>query len=109
MTLRSANVFLVNRTYDLWKPSPEFFDAGANGSAATASDIAQWKGEGQKPQPTDKNILEGLENCIIGDGVQRYRELRVVEARLDATTMRKRLDIQDAINCNVKASLCGRI
>jgi SWI/SNF-related matrix-associated actin-dependent regulator of chromatin subfamily D len=60
-------------------------------------------------KPTDKNILEGVEDCIIGDGVQRYREMRDVERRLDATMTRKRLDIQDAINCNVKVSLCGRI
>ena len=41
--------------------------------------------------------------------MQRHKELRDVERRLDATMMRKRLDIQDAINCNVKVSLCGRI
>jgi SWI/SNF-related matrix-associated actin-dependent regulator of chromatin subfamily D len=28
---------------------------------------------------TDQNILEGVEDCIIGDGGQRYRELRDVE------------------------------
>jgi SWI/SNF-related matrix-associated actin-dependent regulator of chromatin subfamily D len=55
-------------------------------------------------QPTDKNIPDGVEDCITGDGVQRYRELRDVERRLDATMMRKRLDIQDAVNRNVKVS-----
>jgi len=55
-------------------------------------------------KPTDKNIPEGVEDWIIGDGVQRYRELRDVERRLDATMMRKRLDIQDAVNRNVKVS-----
>ena len=53
-------------------------------------------------KPTDKNIPEGVEDCIIGDGVQRYRDLRDVERRLDAAMMRKRLDIQDAVNRNVK-------
>lgn len=53
-------------------------------------------------KPTDKNIPEGVEECIIGDGVQRYRELRELERRLDATMTRKRLDIQDAVNRNVK-------
>ena len=53
-------------------------------------------------KPTDKNIPEGVEDCIIGDGVQRYRDLREVERKLDATMMRKRLDIQDARNRNVK-------
>ena len=53
-------------------------------------------------KPTDKNIPEGVEECIIGDGVQRYRELRDLERRLDSTMMRKRLDIQDSVNRNVK-------
>jgi SWI/SNF-related matrix-associated actin-dependent regulator of chromatin subfamily D len=53
-------------------------------------------------KPTDKNIPEGVEECIIGDGVQRYRELRELERRLDSTMMRKRLDIQDSVNRNVK-------
>lgn len=55
-------------------------------------------------KPTDKNIPEGVEDCIIGDGVQRYRELRELERRLDATMMRKRLDIQESVNRNVKVS-----
>jgi SWI/SNF-related matrix-associated actin-dependent regulator of chromatin subfamily D len=53
-------------------------------------------------KPTDKNIPEGVEDCIIGDGVQRYRELREVERKLDAAMMRKRLDLADAHNRNVK-------
>lgn len=55
-------------------------------------------------KPTDKNLPEGIEEYIIGDGVQLYRDLRDVERRLDATMMRKRLDITDAVNRNVKAS-----
>ncbi|KAH8816306.1 hypothetical protein F5884DRAFT_775699 [Xylogone sp. PMI_703] len=53
-------------------------------------------------KPTDKNIPDGVEDYIIGDGVQRYRDLRDLERRLDATMTRKRLDIQDAVNRNVK-------
>lgn len=53
-------------------------------------------------KPTDKNIPEGVEECIIGDGVQRYRDLRELERKLDSTMMRKRLDVQDAVNRNVK-------
>jgi SWI/SNF-related matrix-associated actin-dependent regulator of chromatin subfamily D len=68
--------------------------------AAMASDRAKLRSR----KPTDKNVPEGVEDCIIGDGVQRYRELRDVERRLDATMMRKRLDIQDAVNRNVKVS-----
>ena len=53
-------------------------------------------------KPTDKNIPDGVEDCIIGDGVQRYRELRDIERKLDSTMMRKRLDIQELVNRNVK-------
>jgi SWI/SNF-related matrix-associated actin-dependent regulator of chromatin subfamily D len=56
-------------------------------------------------RPTDKNIPEGVEECVIGDGVQRYRELRDVESKLDAAMMRKRLDIQDSRNRNFKVQL----
>lgn len=45
-------------------------------------------------KPTDKNIPEGVEDNIIGDGVQQYKDLREVERRLDAVMMRKRLDLQ---------------
>lgn len=55
-------------------------------------------------KPTDKNIPDGVEECIIGDGVQRYRDLREVERRLDATMMRKRLDIQSVRDGNVKVT-----
>lgn len=68
--------------------------------ALMASDRAKLRSR----KPTDKSIPEGVEDCIIGDGVQRYRELKDVERRLDATMMRKRLDIQDAVNRNVKVS-----
>jgi SWI/SNF-related matrix-associated actin-dependent regulator of chromatin subfamily D len=71
--------------------------------AAIASDRAKLRSR----KPTDKNVPEGVDDCIIGDGVQRYRELRDVERRLDATMMRKRLDIQDAVNRNVKVSMAG--
>lgn len=53
-------------------------------------------------KPTDKNIPDGVEDCIIGDGVQRYREMREIERRLDSTMMRKRLDITESVNRNVK-------
>ncbi|KAI9811734.1 MAG: hypothetical protein M1827_005279 [Pycnora praestabilis] len=60
-------------------------------------------------RPTDKNIPEGIEDIIIGDGVQRYKELRDMERRLDAVMMRKRLDIQDSVNRNVKTYKTLRI
>ncbi|KAI9056085.1 hypothetical protein LZ554_001014 [Drepanopeziza brunnea f. sp. 'monogermtubi'] len=53
-------------------------------------------------KPIDRNLPEGVEDCVIGDGVQRYRELRDLERRLDATMTRKRLDIRDEVDRNVK-------
>lgn len=47
-------------------------------------------------KPTNKNLPDGLEDIVIGDGVQQYKSLRDVERRLDAVMMRKRLDIQDS-------------
>ncbi len=58
-------------------------------------------------KPTDKNIPDGVEECIIGDGVQRYRELRELERKLDSIMMRKRLDITESVNRNVKVSTPG--
>jgi SWI/SNF-related matrix-associated actin-dependent regulator of chromatin subfamily D len=55
-------------------------------------------------KPTDKNIPEGVEECIIGDGVQQYKDLKDLERRFDATMMRKRLDIIDAVNRDAKVS-----
>jgi hypothetical protein len=59
---------------------------------AHASELAKRRSR----KPTDKNIPDGVEDSIIDpDGVQRYKELRDVERRLDATITRKRLDIVD--------------
>lgn len=46
--------------------------------------------------PTDKNIPDGVEDVCIGDGVARYRDLRELERTLDATMMRKKLDVMDS-------------
>lgn len=63
---------------------------------------AETRARTRSRKPTDKNIPEGVEDCVIGDGVQRYRDLRELERRLDSTMVRKRLDIQDSVNRNVK-------
>ena len=47
-------------------------------------------------KPTDKNIPDGIEELIIGDGVQQYKRLRELERKLDAVMMRKRIDTQDS-------------
>lgn len=50
-------------------------------------------------KPTDKNIPDGVEDCIVDrDGVQRYKDLRDVERWLDATTTRKRLGVSESVN-----------
>ena len=51
-------------------------------------------------KPTDKMIPEGVEEIV--ENARVYRELRDMERRYDAAVMRKRLDIQDAVNRNVK-------
>lgn len=48
-------------------------------------------------KPTDKNIPEGIEEIIIGDGVQQYKRLRDVERKIDTVMMRKRIDMQDSM------------
>lgn len=53
-------------------------------------------------RPTDKNIPDGIEDAIIGDGVHEYKNLRDIEKRLDSAMVRKRLDIQDSVNRTVK-------
>ncbi|KAI5797763.1 hypothetical protein EDC01DRAFT_689197 [Geopyxis carbonaria] len=58
-------------------------------------------------KPTDKNIPDGVDAIVPLAGV--YRELRDMERRYDAAIMRKRLDIQDAVNRNVKNEKTVRI
>ncbi|KAK5635257.1 hypothetical protein RRF57_010970 [Xylaria bambusicola] len=60
-------------------------------------------------KPTDKNLPDGIDDCIVGDVAKNYRELRDFERRLDATMTRKRLDIVDAVTRSAKvcdASTC---
>ncbi|KAL8996232.1 MAG: hypothetical protein Q9169_004210 [Polycauliona sp. 2 TL-2023] len=47
-------------------------------------------------RPTDKTIPDGISELVVGDGVQQYKRLRDLERRLDATMMRKRLDMQES-------------
>ena len=47
-------------------------------------------------KPVDKNIPEGVEEIIIGSGVQQYKRLREVERKLDAVMMRKRIEFHNA-------------
>lgn len=65
---------------------------------AHASELAKRRSR----KPTDKSIPDGADECIIGDGAQRYRDLRDFERRLDATMTRKRLDIVESVNRNTK-------
>ncbi|PWY76486.1 SWI-SNF complex subunit [Aspergillus sclerotioniger CBS 115572] len=60
-------------------------------------------------KPTDKNIPDGIEEVVIGEGVQQYKSLRDLEKRLDAAIVRKRLDIQDSISKTVKKYRTMRI
>ncbi|KAL4811501.1 hypothetical protein BDV18DRAFT_150256 [Aspergillus unguis] len=60
-------------------------------------------------KPTDKNIPDGVEDVVLGEGVQQYKSLRDLEKRLDAAIVRKRLDIQDSISKTVKKYRTMRI
>jgi SWI/SNF-related matrix-associated actin-dependent regulator of chromatin subfamily D len=77
----------------------------AQRSAALEHQLAQRRAR----KPTDRNMPEGIEDLVIGDGVQQYKDLRDVEKKLDYAMMRKRLDIQDTVNRNVKRQKTMRI
>ena len=68
---------------------------------AHASEMAKRRSR----KPTDKNMPDGAEDWVIGDGVARYKDLRDFERRLDATMTRKRLDIVDSVSRNAKVRL----
>ena len=77
----------------------------AQRNAALEHQLAQRRAK----KPTDLNMPEGLEDIVIGDGVQQYKALREAEKRLDYAMMRKRLDIQDILNRNVRRQKTMRI
>lgn len=51
-------------------------------------------------RPTDRTMPPGVDEFV--PAVETYERLREMERRYDAAVMRKRLDIQDAINRSVK-------
>lgn len=66
---------------------------------AHASELAKRRSR----KPTDKNVPDGVEDSIVNpDAVQRYKDLRDVERRLDAIMTRKRLDIVDNASRSTK-------
>lgn len=77
----------------------------AQRNAALEHQLAQRRAR----KPTDRNMPDGIEDLIVGDGVQQYKDLREMEKKLDYTIMRKRLDIQDTMNRNVRRQKTMRI
>ncbi|CAK7202271.1 SWI/SNF and RSC complex subunit Ssr3 [Sporothrix eucalyptigena] len=71
--------------------------AAAAAAAQQAQNNAMEAAKRRSRKPTDKTMPDGVESVIVGDGVQRYRDLRDFERRLDATMTRKRLDIVDSV------------
>ncbi|KAF7549986.1 hypothetical protein G7Z17_g6021 [Cylindrodendrum hubeiense] len=66
---------------------------------AHASELAKRRSR----RPTDKNMPDGVEDSIVDtEGAQRYKDLKDVERRLDATMTRKRLDIVDSASRTTK-------
>ena len=67
-----------------------------------AAEIAKRRSQ----RPTDKNLPDGVEDCIVDPVVaQRYKELRDVERRIDSTLTRKRLDVIDSPNRNARVRM----
>ena len=66
----------------------------------TAEQAAMAKRRSEKP--TDKTMPEGIEDLIVGDGVQQYKRMRELERKLDAVMMRKRLDQQESLHTATK-------
>lgn len=78
-------------------PSQAHIDA-----AKQAANMAQDAARRRAHKPTDKNIPDGVDDLVLGDGVQQYKRLREVERKLDAVMMRKRLDIYDSVQHGAK-------
>lgn len=64
---------------------------------ARQAQLAQEAARRRAMKPTDKNMPEGVEDLIVGDGVQQYKKLREVERKLDAVMMKKKLDLQESL------------
>jgi chromatin remodeling complex protein RSC6 len=77
----------------------------AQRNAALEHQLAQRRAR----KPTDREMPDDIEELIIGDGVQQYKKLREAEKKLDYTIMRKRLDIQDTLNRNVRRQRTMRV
>lgn len=45
--------------------------------------------------PQERNLPEGLEDIVIGNGVEEFKRLRAMERKLDAIMIRKRLELKD--------------
>ena len=104
---KSPQRYLASLGHKVNVPKPAPMPPSAPNSAALAANaeaqrIALELAKRRSRKPTDKNIPEGVEECVIGDGVANYRRLREVERRLDASMMRKRMDIVDGRGSNMK-------
>jgi SWI/SNF-related matrix-associated actin-dependent regulator of chromatin subfamily D len=80
-------------------PNPQYMAAAAHQRNMPQVNEAVLR---RSRKPTDKTIPEGVEDIIIGEGVEQYKSLRELEKRLDSSMVRKRLDIQDSISRTVK-------
>ncbi|KAK4224949.1 putative 3-phosphoinositide dependent protein kinase-1 [Podospora fimiseda] len=65
--------------------------------------IASQKAKIRSKKPTDKTLPDGIEDILVGPEVAiAYKNLRDFERRLDATMMRKRLDIKESVARDTK-------
>ena len=63
---------------------------------------AQEAAKQRAKKPTDKTLPDGVEECVVGEGVAEYKRMLEVERHLDAIMMRKRLELQER-----KPAKCG--
>ena len=80
------------------QPIPNQHFLAQQRNAALESEMAKRRAR----KPTDLEMPDGIDDLVIGEGVQQHKFLRGAEKKLDATMIRKRLEIQDSINRNVK-------
>jgi hypothetical protein len=68
-----------------------------------ARDQTAGEAKRKSKDPTDKTMPDGVEDAMVDDdGLRRYNQLRDLEKRLDATMVRKRLDMMDSASRSTK-------
>ena len=102
---RSPTMSVMPQNMNMQQQQQLYQQQIAQRNAAVEHQMAQRRAR----KPTDREMSDAVEDITIGDGVQQYKKLREAEKKLDYTIMRKRLDIQDTMNRNVRRQKAMRI